>query len=216
MKLDPTRVQVERDRLTKGLLVMRAKAERLEAERDGVDLVFSEKLVAEAEAAGLRNELAEQSGERQKRRVRYNADLKIIDQQIDALEQQINGIEVQISSAHQQIEVINEELEVKQKLVDQKLTRRSEVLVLQRSRSQLEGLLGELVASKGRARSSILLAEERKLRLDAQAAETAAAALNDLRPRFRDRVILCWPTRAIVITPRICRIGDEYAVPTNY
>lgn len=186
LKLDPTRVQVERDRLTKGLLVMQAKAERLEAERDGVDVVFSDKLVSDAKAAGLENELAEQLGERQKRRSRYDADLKIIDQQIEALDQQISGIEVQISSARQQIEVIDEELAVKQKLVDQKLTRRSEVLVLQRSRSQLEGLLGELVASKGRARSSILLAEERKLRLDAQAAETAATALNDLRQQMTD------------------------------
>ncbi|MEP0944647.1 MAG: HlyD family type I secretion periplasmic adaptor subunit [Rhizobiaceae bacterium] len=186
LKLDPTRVQADRDRLTKGLIVMRAKAERLEAERDGADVAFSPKLVAEAKVAGLENELAEQLGERQKRRARYDADGKIIDQQIEALQQQISGIEVQISSARQQIEVINEELEVKQKLVDQKLTRRSEVLVLQRSRSQLEGLLGELVASMGRARSSILLAEERKLRLDAQAAETAATALNDLRQQMTD------------------------------
>ena len=129
-----------------------------------------------AKAAGLENELVEQLGERQKRRARYDVDRKIIDQQIDALNQQISGIEVQITSARQQIDVINEELDVKQKLVDQKLTRRSEVLVLQRVRSQLEGLLGERVASMGRARSSILLAEERKLRLDAEAAETASSS----------------------------------------
>ncbi len=186
LKLDPTRVQADRDRLTKGLLVMQAKAERLETERDGVDVAFTPALEMAAKAAGLENELAEQLSERQKRRARYDADRKIIDQQIDALIQQISGIEVQIAAARQQVDVVNEEMDMKQKLFDQKLTRRSEVLVLQRERAQLEGLLGELVAGMGRARSSILLAEERKLRLDAEAAETAAAALNDLRQQMTD------------------------------
>ena len=82
--------------------------------------------------------------------------------------------------------MIDEELEVKRKLVEQKLTRRSELLALQRDKSQLEGRLGELEAGIGETRSSIVQAEERKLRLDAQAAETAAAALNDLRQQMTD------------------------------
>ena len=186
LTLDPTQAQAERDRLSKGLLVMRAKAQRLEAERDGRDLHFSEDLVSLASGAGLESELAEQKSEHQKRRQRYQADRKIIDQQIAALEQQIGGIEVQIASARNQISVLDEELEVKRKLVEQKLTRRSEMLQLRRTRSQLEGHLGELLAGIGETRSSISQAQERKLRLDAEAAETAAAGLNDLRQKMTD------------------------------
>ena len=186
LTLDPTRARAERDRLSKGLLVMRAKAQRLEAERDGQEVMFDPDLISAAREAGLDNELAEQRDERQKRKQRYEADSKIIDQQVAALEQQISGIEVQIQSTRNQISVIDEELEVKRKLVEQKLTRRSELLALQRDKSQLEGRLGELEAGIGETRSSIVQAEERKLRLDAQAAETAAAALNDLRQQMTD------------------------------
>ncbi|MGI9365985.1 MAG: HlyD family type I secretion periplasmic adaptor subunit [Rhizobiaceae bacterium] len=186
LRLDPTRVQSERDRLSKGLLVMRAQARRLEAERDGMNLVFQPELVAAARAAGLQGELAEQRNEHQKRLQRYHADRKIIEQQIEALEQQIQGIEVQISSTREQIEVIREELEVKQKLVDKKLTRRSELLQIMRTRSQLEGRLGELISNMGETRSTISQALERKLRLRAAAAETAAASLNELRQKITD------------------------------
>lgn len=186
LTLDPTRARAERDRLSKGLLVMQAKAQRLEAERDGVEFEFDQQLVDAAAAAGLNNELAEQRDERLKRQQRYEADSNIIDQQVAAFEQQINGIEVQIASTRNQILVIDEELEVKRKLVEQKLTKRSELLSLMRTKSQLEGRLGELEAGIGETKSSIVEAAERKLRLGAQAAETAAVALNDLRQQMTD------------------------------
>ena len=186
LELDPTRALSERDRLSKGLISMRARARRLIAERDGTDIDFPSDLVADAEANGLQGDLLEQRREFQKRQDRLAAEAKIIDQQVQALQQQIGGIEVQIKSTKDQVAVLNDEITVKEELVKRQLTPKSDFLRLQRSRSELEGRLGELVAGIGEARASILQAQEKKSQLFAGAEETAVTAFNDLRQQMTD------------------------------
>ena len=231
LTLDSTRALSDRDRLSKGLIVMQARSQRLEAERDDVDVVFKEDLIRAAQQAGLENALAEQLSELQKRRERYRTDANIIDQQILALEQQIGGIEIQRRSTGDQIDVLNEEIDVKEKLVKRKLTPRSDYLRLKRTRSELQGRLGELGASIGEARSAISQALERKSRLNAERAETAVTALNELRQQITDvqerilnaenvlsRIVVRSPSEGIVVkinknTPgSVVRQGEDLFV----
>lgn len=186
MQLDPTSALANRDRYRKALIALQARAERLQAERDGTDFVLSEELRAAAVDADQKIALNEQMREFQKRNERYSTDGKIVDQQVAALEQQITGLEVQISSAQDQLSVLTDEIKVKANLLRRKLTPRSEVLRLRRNKSEVEGRIGGFVAGLGEARSSIIRANEQKLRLQAERSETAVSQLNDVRRQIAE------------------------------
>ena len=127
--------------------------------------------------------------------------------------------------------MLNEEIDVKEKLVKRKLTPRSDYLRLKRTRSELQGRLGELGASIGEARSAISQALERKSRLNAERAETAVTALNELRQQITDvqerilnaenvlsRIVVRSPSEGIVVkinknTPgSVVRQGEDLFV----
>lgn len=129
-----------------------------------------------------------------------------------AAEDQIKGLQAQIRSTEEQIAVLGDEIDVKQALLDQQLTNRSEVLRLRRSRSELQGRVGELTASLGRARTSIVEARQRQVSLRAEGAEKAVTALNEVRRTIADteeqirnaenilsRVVIRAPSDGIVV-----------------
>ena len=60
------------------------------------------------------------------------------------------------------------------------------MLRLRRNRSELRGRVSELVASLGRARTSIVEARQRQVSLRAEAAEKAVTALNEVRRTIAD------------------------------
>lgn len=212
VRLDPTQAQSTRDRLNKALIAARLQAARLKAERDGSDLVIADELVAAARAANMMESVQEQRNEYEKRKAFVTSELGVLDQQVLAAEDQIKGLQAQITATRDQIAVLGDEIDVKQTLLEQQLTNRSEVLRLRRSRSELEGRVGELVASLGRARTSIVEARQRQVSLRAEGAEKAVTALNEVRRTIADseeqirnaenilsRVVIRAPSDGIVV-----------------
>ena len=231
MKIDPTQAESNRNRLVKSLVALQARAERLVAERDDTELNLSQELRALASKNGLENDLREQRSEFEKRRQRYVTDGLILDQQIAALEEQIGGLDSQKTSTQDQITVLNDEIGVKQDLLKRQLTNRSEVMRLERNRSELEGRIGGLLASVGEAKSGIIGAKQRKSRLQAERAETAVTALNEVRRQIADtreqianaeaimkRVVVRAPSDGVVVnlsknTPgSVIRQGEDLVV----
>lgn len=184
--LDKTAPQSMANRLQNELLAQEARLQRLQAERDDIDLVFSKSLIARAEEADLVKDLNEQKREFQKRRERYQTDANILDQQISAVEEQINGLEVQIKSTEEQIGTLSEEIDIKAELLKRQLTNKSQYLRLRRNRSELQGRLGGLRSSIGEAKSSIVEAQQRKSRLITERSETAVTSLNEVRRQMAD------------------------------
>lgn len=181
LSLDPTQAQATRDMVTNQLLAYTARVQRLRAERDNVDMGVTPEIVEKFRAAGMEDDLEEQRREFLKRVARYDSEAKIYDQQVAALEEQISGLEVQRISVQEQMENLTQELRAKKRLVDRKLTPRSEYLRLKRNYSELEGRLGALTSDVGRAKSSIAEALEQKSRLTAARSEQAVAELNNVR-----------------------------------
>ncbi len=99
------------------------------------------------------------------------------------MNEQIGGFNAQMESIRKQMVDLNQEIKVKETLVKRKLAPVSTLLRLRRSRSELEGRLGEFTARIGQAKSSIARASEEKLRLLVQREETAVTQLNDGRTR---------------------------------
>ncbi len=186
LKLDPTEARSTLNRLTISKLSFEARLERLQAERDDSPLKFSDNLVQQITEAGLLKDLNEQRREFDKRRDRYSTDARILDQQVAALDEQIGGINSQMKSAKDQVAVLTDEIDVKQKLLKRQLTNRSEYLRLLRSKSDLEGRIGGFLAQIAEAKTSIVQAWQRKSRLQAERAETAVTALNEVRRQIAD------------------------------
>ncbi|MEL6947943.1 MAG: HlyD family type I secretion periplasmic adaptor subunit, partial [Pseudomonadota bacterium] len=228
LRLDPTQAKSNRDRLKKALIAAQLQASRLKAERDGEPLSFDPKLVAAAAAEGMAGSLQEQRNEFDKRKARFRTETRILDQQVLAAEDQIRGLQAQVQATRDQIAVLSEEIDMKQRLLDQQLTNRSQVLRLRRQKSELEGRAGELTANLGRARTSIIEARQRQARLAAEGAEKAVTALNETRRMIADvteqirsaenvlrRVVIRSPSDGVVVrihkntTGSVVRPGED-------
>ena len=212
--LDKTAAEASRNRLSKKIIALKARDERLRAERDGkADFTFPPALLKQAEAEGLQGDLEEQRREFTKRLQRHKSENIILDQRVAALEEQIEGFEAQRTATEQQLEVVSEDLTLKEDLLKRGLTQRNQVTLLRRNQADLRGRLGGYTAEIGRARTAIIEAKEQKEQLRAQRAETALTALNDLRRELADaeeqlhaaiailnRVIIRSPSAGVIVS----------------
>ena len=187
LELDPTDARSMRNRMSNALIALRASQERLQAERDGqTDFDFSPQLLADAEAANRLDDLREQMREFEKRRDRFETDVRIQRQRLQALDEQMKGQQTQLEATQRQIAATTGELESKRKLLDRKLIARSEILALESRIAELEGRVGGYLAALGEARSMIVETNQRVARLGAERAEKAVTTLNETRRQIAD------------------------------
>ncbi len=167
-------------------IALLAREARLLAERDDTDLVFDADLIEAAKVNGIERDLNGQRSEFITRRARYAQDASIIDQQIAAFNERIGGLEIQREATNDQLGVLTEELVIKEEMVEQQLTPRSQYLLLRRQEDDLDGRVGALIASIGETKTKMIEAEQTKIRLQSERAETAVTALNEMRRRLAD------------------------------
>lgn len=167
------------------LFELMARRGRLEAERDGAEMISFDPILVEAgeqraEVAGLilgqerlfaarKDSVARESEQLEKRRG------QILDQ--------IKGIKAQQDSLKRQITLIAEELKNQTSLLDRGLAQAGTVLNLERTAADLEGSLGELIASEAQAEGRITEIDIEVLKLGTQQREDAITRLRDLQYR---------------------------------
>jgi HlyD family type I secretion membrane fusion protein len=201
----------EGDLVTKGTLLIRLDAEeltskleindgklfeimarvgRLEAERDGAAAIsFDKELLSPAPGRQDVVDLVE--GQRHL----FQARMASVKQEVEQLEkrkaqiaEQISGVRAQQASRRTQLELINEELTGLQGLLDKGLTEVTRVLALRRARAELDGSLGELIASEAEARGKITEIDIEILRLGTRRREEAIEQLRDLSAQMRELI----------------------------
>lgn len=172
--------------ITEGqLFELMARRGRLEAERDAAETISFDPMLIEATAlrpdvVGLvegqerlflarKDSVARESEQLEKRRG------QILDQ--------IKGIKAQQSSLERQITLISKELESQKSLLDRGLAQAGTVLNLERTAADLEGTLGELVASEAQAEGRITEIDIEVLKLGTKQREDAITRLRDLQYR---------------------------------
>ncbi|MEO9781701.1 MAG: HlyD family type I secretion periplasmic adaptor subunit [Sedimentitalea sp.] len=167
------------------LFELMARRGRLEAERDAAETISFDPMLIEAAAlrpdvVGLiegqerlflarKDSVARESEQLEKRRG------QILDQ--------IKGIKAQQSSLERQITLISKELESQKSLLDRGLAQAGTVLNLERTAADLEGTLGELVASEAQAEGRITEIDIEVLKLGTKQREDAITRLRDLQYR---------------------------------
>ncbi|MFT4961024.1 MAG: HlyD family secretion protein [Paracoccaceae bacterium] len=158
---------------------------RLEAERDDTtDLAFDSELLQAAtkvkDVAGL------VEGQRRLFVARSESiarETEQLDKRRGQIRSQIEGIEAQKKSMLRQIQLIQKELISQQTLLDRGLAQASTVLALQRAAANLDGTLGELIASEAQAEGRITEIDIEVLKLGTGRREEAISRLRDLQYR---------------------------------
>ncbi|KRR22836.1 secretion protein HlyD [Bradyrhizobium lablabi] len=120
------------------------------------------------------------------RRNNINSDIKSIDESIKALEERIRGSRVQLDAVKRQIVLLDEEIETKDRLVQAGLVRKPELMVLQRTKANLEGEVGRIMGDIGDAKERIARAVEQINGVRKTAIKTAVEQMHEVRGELAD------------------------------
>jgi HlyD family secretion protein len=143
------------------------------------------------------------------------SDIKSIDDSIKALEERIQGSRVQLDAVKRQIVLLEEEIETKQHLLQTGLVRKPELMVLQRSKANLEGEVGRVMGDIGDAKERIARSYEQINGVRKTAIKTAVEQMHEVRGELADvrermlsakgvldRVRITAPVRGVVVKLR--------------
>ncbi len=161
--LDPTRAQIQYDRIHQQFLAARGREARLIAERTDSDTVaFPDELLRAASVSGVAEIL---EGERRLFEGRRNAvqnQLHLLDRRIAKAGDEIAALRAQQRSDRRQLAIINEEIGGVRELYEKGLERKPRLLALQRSEAELEGSIDNREALMARAAQGIAETEFQK------------------------------------------------------
>jgi HlyD family secretion protein len=144
-----------------------------------------------------------------------NSDIAGIDEGINALNERIQGSHVQLDAVRRQIVLLNEEIETKQYLLQTGLVRKPELMVLQRSKANLEGEVGRIMGDIGDAKERIARSYEQINGVRKTAIKTAVEQMHEVRGELADvrermlgakgvldRIRIMAPVRGVVVKLR--------------
>lgn len=181
IQLDPNVLQSELTVVEGQLFEIMARRGRLEAERDGADIItFPEKLLA-YDRPEIESLIAGQERLFEARLESAAKTKEQLGQRRAQIVSQINGIRAQQDALTKQQDLIVQELADQQSLLDRGLAQASRVSALQREEANLLGRVGELSAAEAQAAEQITEIEIEVLGLDTTRREEAITRLRDLQ-----------------------------------
>src|SRR6476661_3520132 len=188
LDLDETMPRAELQRLFLRRLRLTAIDSRLMAEmREDGEVTFPAEIVnALATTPEAKEILDNQKLAFTARRNNLDSDIKSIDESIKALEERIQGSRVQLSAVKRQIVLLDEEIETKDRLVQAGLVRKPELMVLQRTKANLEGEIGRIMGDIGDAKERIARAVEQINGVRKTAIKAAVEQMHEIRGELAD------------------------------
>ena len=167
------------------LFELMARRGRLEAERDGESvLTFDEELTTAASGrAEVADLIAGQERLFEARKASVARETEQLEKRRSQISNQIDGIKAQQDSLKRQIELIGKELSNQRSLLDKGLAQAGTVLNLERASADLDGTLGELIASEAQAEGRITEIDIETLKLGTRQREDSITRLRDLQYR---------------------------------
>jgi HlyD family type I secretion membrane fusion protein len=194
-----------------------AQEARLIAERDGQDqIAFPQELLDRADDPNVKRAIADQVAQFQERCGSLKGGIQILDAKIDQYQLEIEGLKQERSGTANQLGFVNEELVDVRHLFEKQLTQKSRLMLLERERSRLEGLIGRSTADESKARNGIEEARLQIRQLRQKFEEDVANSMletrqkiNDLREKVRvaqdvlSRVDILSPTTGVAQNLRV-------------
>lgn len=215
-ELDETAPRAELRRLFLRRVRLTAIDARLQAEmREEDEITYPDELRQVADQAEVKEILESQRQTFVARRNNMESDIAGINEGIKALDERIQGSHVQLDAVKRQIVLLSEEVDTKQYLLQTGLVRKPELMVLQRSRANLEGEVGRIMGDIGDAKERIARSHEQINGVRKTAIKTAVEQMHevrgelvDVRERMAsakgilDRVRITAPVRGVVVKLR--------------
>ncbi|QWG12341.1 HlyD family type I secretion periplasmic adaptor subunit [Bradyrhizobium sediminis] len=188
LELDETSARAELQRLFLRRIRLSAIDARLQTEmREEPEITFpSEVANAPANSPEVKEIIDSQKMTFTARRNNMNSDIKSINESIRALEERVQGSRVQLDAVKRQIVLLDEEIETKDRLVQAGLVRKPELMVLQRSKANLEGEVGRIMGDIGDAKERIARAVEQINGVRKTAIKTAVEQMHEVRGELAD------------------------------
>jgi membrane fusion protein, type I secretion system len=196
IRLDDTVVKSELAVIESQYFELVARRGRLEAERDeAADLEFDPGLVeAGSDNPELQNLIEGQERLFTARLESQKRETEQMQERRTQIEAQIEGLTAQYDAQVKQLALVRQELKNQQKLLAKGLAQASRVSSLQREAARIEGVMGEITASKAEASGRLIEAGIGILRLETGRREEAISRLRDLQYRelelFEKRALL--------------------------
>jgi HlyD family type I secretion membrane fusion protein len=163
-----------------------AQEARLIAERDGQDqIAFSQELL-DRDDPNVKRAIADQEAQFQERWGSLKGGLQILDAKIDQYRLEIEGLKQERSGTANQLKFVNEELVDVRHLFEKQLTQKSRLMLLERERSRLEGLVGRSLADESKARNGIEEARLQIRQLRQKFQEDVANSMLETRQKIND------------------------------
>ena len=188
LELDDTAARAELQRLFLRRIRLSAMDARLHAEmREESDITLPVEVVAWLNKSPEVQEIVDsQKMTFAARRNNLNSDVKSIQESINALEERIRGSRVQLEAVKRQIVLLDEEIVTKDRLVQAGLVRKPELMVLQRTKANLEGEVGRIMGDIGDAKERIARALEQINGVRKTAIKTAVEQMHEVRGELAD------------------------------
>ncbi|MEP3945142.1 HlyD family type I secretion periplasmic adaptor subunit [Ascidiaceihabitans sp.] len=167
------------------LYELQSRRARLEAERDGAEVIdFDAELLAIGAGNAEIQELIDgQSNLFYARKDSVAGEISQLEKRRSQIGNQIDGIEAQEVSLSKQLDLITQELASQQSLLDKGLAQAGTVLNLQRQSASLDGQIGELIANRAQSEGRMIEIDIEVLKLGTTQREQAITQLRDLRYR---------------------------------
>ncbi|MEP4979431.1 HlyD family type I secretion periplasmic adaptor subunit [Ascidiaceihabitans sp.] len=167
------------------LYELQSRRARLEAERDGAEVIdFDAELLAIGAGNAEIQELIDgQSNLFYARKDSVAGEISQLEKRRSQIGNQIDGIEAQEVSLSKQLDLITQELASQQSLLDKGLAQAGTVLNLQRQSASLDGQIGELIANRAQSEGRMTEIDIEVLKLGTTQREQAITQLRDLRYR---------------------------------
>ncbi|MGX5851783.1 HlyD family type I secretion periplasmic adaptor subunit, partial [Mesorhizobium sp. PL10] len=154
LKLDDTRIRSEFNLYAQQYALLRATDARIRAELDGsVAVAFPKDILKEHEEY-LRDAMANQIADLESQRASMAGATQILERRIAELDEQIQGKQSRVESYLAQLQSTIDEKASLSKLLKAGLTTRPRILELERSASDLQGLIDENLGAIGGSQQS--------------------------------------------------------------
>ena len=185
LRVDPVQSQASADLFRNQLDAAQVLEARLRAEQDQTDdLRLPAELAARRSEPDLARMIADQAGEMSERRKTLKGQLALVEAKVTQLETEISGLAVEKSSVEAQVGFIRQELEGLRSLHQRNLIPLSRLLVMERERTRLEGVIGRSIAERAKAENAINEAGLQMTQLKQKLQEAVTTQLLETRQKI--------------------------------
>jgi HlyD family secretion protein len=181
--LDAQFIQSELSIVEGQLFATIAQRARLTAERDNAEAVdFPMELErAAARSATVAQTIDDQRNLFDTRQTSLEREVHWLTERLEQASELINGVEIQLGSVETQRRLVAEDVQMQTALRDRDLVTFGTVRALEREQARLDGMVGELLASRAHSTGQIAQINIEILQLNSRISEQAISELRDIR-----------------------------------